>query len=82
MKQRHHRHTARHKLSGISGKLISCVAVPRSVLRWVEKLGDDSLGRFEDCMSCSVRSLVMPHSATSSDRGEDMRTIVSWNSGV
>ena len=33
-------------------------------------------------MCCSVRLSVMPHSATSSERGDDISTTVSWNSGV
>jgi len=35
-----------------------------------------------DCISFSVRSLVMPHSATSSASGDDISTITTWNSGV
>ena len=38
--------------------------------------------RWFDFMSCSVRSLVMPHSAISNARGDDMITTISWNSGV
>jgi hypothetical protein len=33
-------------------------------------------------MSCSVRLSVMPHSATSSARGDEISTTFSWNSGV
>ena len=33
-------------------------------------------------MSCSVALGVMPHSATSRVTGDDMSTIISWNSGV
>jgi hypothetical protein len=35
-----------------------------------------------DLMRCSVRLSVMPHSATSSARGEEISTTLSWNSGV
>ena len=35
-----------------------------------------------DSISCSMRSVVMPHSATSSVRGDEISTTVSWNSGV
>ena len=33
-------------------------------------------------MCCSVRLSVMPHSAKSSARGEEISTTASWNSGV
>ena len=35
-----------------------------------------------DFISCSVRALVMPHSATSIARGDEISTTISWNSGV
>ena len=35
-----------------------------------------------DLMCCSVRSLVMPHSATISASGDEISTTLSWNSGV
>ena len=35
-----------------------------------------------DFMCCSARLLVMPHSATSSARGDEISTTLSWNSGV
>ncbi len=35
-----------------------------------------------DCIRCSVRSLVMPHSATIIARGDEISTTISWNSGV
>ena len=35
-----------------------------------------------DFMSCSVNLVVMPHSATSRVSGDEISTIVSWNSGV
>ena len=35
-----------------------------------------------DFMSCSVALEVMPHSATSRATGDDISTIVDWNSGV
>jgi len=51
-------------------------AVPRSMMSCV------FVCRRFDCISCSVRSLVMPHSATSSANGDDISTTVTWNSGV
>jgi len=51
-------------------------AFPRSVMSCVF-----ACCRF-DCISCSVRLLVIPHSATSSASGDDISTTVSWNSGV
>ena len=33
-------------------------------------------------MCCSVRLSVMPHSAKSSARGDEISTTLSWNSGV
>ncbi len=35
-----------------------------------------------DCIRCSMRALVMPHSATSSASGDEISTTISWNSGV
>ena len=35
-----------------------------------------------DLMCCSVRSLVMPHSATISASGDEISSTISWNSGV
>ena len=34
------------------------------------------------CISCRVRSLVMPHSATIIASGDEISTTLSWNSGV
>ena len=35
-----------------------------------------------DDMRCSMRSLVMPHSATSSARGDEISITISWKAGV
>jgi hypothetical protein len=35
-----------------------------------------------DCIRCSMRAVVMPHSATSIASGDEISTTVSWNSGV
>jgi len=40
------------------------------------------ISRRLDCISRSVCLLVMPHSATSSVRGDEISSTLSWNSGV
>jgi len=40
------------------------------------------ISRRLDCMSRSVCLLVMPHSATSSVRGDEISSTLSWNSGM
>ena len=49
-----------------------CHASPRSIM-----LRIDSICLLLSLLACSVRPLVMPHSATSSARGEDIRTTSS-----
>jgi len=49
-----------------------CHASPRSIM-----LRIDSICFLLSLIACSVRPLVMPHSATSSARGEDIRTTSS-----
>ena len=59
--------------------------VPRSGLDTVPRsktLRIVPICRRDDCIRCSVRSLVMPHSATSSASGDEISTTVSLNSGV
>ena len=52
------------------------------VLRLAKLRCTSAVSRRLDFIRCSVTLLVMPHSATSSVSGDDMSTIVSWNSGV
>jgi hypothetical protein len=52
------------------------------VLRLAKLRCTNAVSRRLDFISCSVTLLVMPHSTTSSVSGDDMSTIVSWNSGV
>jgi len=59
------------------GDALHSVPVPRSNTSRIVPI----CRRF-DFISCSVRSLVMPHSATSSARGDDISSMTSWNSGV
>jgi len=57
---------------GLQAVPVSCSMLTRIVF----------ISRRLDCMSRSVCLLVMPHSATSSVRGDEISSTLSWNSGV
>jgi len=57
---------------GLHAAPVSCIMPTRIV----------SIPRRLDCISRSVCLLVMPHSATSSARGDEISSTLSWNSGV